>query len=46
MSVIYVFGPIFFVTFVPKGIVESLNKNKALKVTRVSFGTNIGDKGR
>ena len=40
------FLPLFLVTFVPKGKVESLNKNKAFQLTRVSFGTKIGDKGR
>ena len=40
------FLPLFLVTFVPKGKVESLNKNKAFQLTRVSFGTKIGDKGQ
>ena len=40
------FLPFFLVTFVPEGKVESLNKNKAFQLTRVSFGTKIGDKGQ
>ena len=40
------FVPLFLVIFVPKKILESLNKNKAFQLTMVSFGTNIVDKGR
>ena len=46
LSIIYVFLSLFLVTFVPKRIVESFNKNKAFQLTRVSFSTKIEDKGR
>ena len=42
----FFFLPLLLVTFVSKGIVESFNKKKAFKLTRVSFGTKIGDKER
>ena len=38
------FLPLFLVTFVPKGIVESLKNNEAFQLARVSFGTKIVDK--